>query len=317
MTEEEILAFFRKKSKPVHREVICGIGDDCAVISRGSFWELLTTDTMVENVHFDFAYFDPYFVGRKLAAVNLSDIAAMGGEPAYALLNLSVPGISERELPLFWEGITTKLANYGAEVIGGDVTRNPERWHLTLTLIGHAPSGGVIFRQGARPGDLIFVSRPLGASAGALELWQKGFEPPESLKRAHLDPEPEIRLGKVLAQENLASAMMDISDGLLLDLARLCRANSLGAEIEAEKIPVHEALNEVSLSQEPIFYALSGGEDFALLFTVPPEKERFLRLKLGSQRLFQIGYIIEEQIIYLIKNGQKEKVSPSGFDHFA
>ncbi|OAG28278.1 thiamine-phosphate kinase [Thermodesulfatator autotrophicus] len=317
MTEEEILYFLQKNYPATRKEVISGIGDDCAVISRGSLWELLTTDTMVEGIHFDFSYFDPYFVGRKLAAVNLSDIAAMGGAPSYALFNLSLPEISEEELKGLLNGLTSKLEAYGADLIGGDVTRNPERWHLTLTLVGEAPAGVAIFRQGAKAGDLIFVSRPLGASAAALELWQKGLEPPEPIKLAHLDPEPEIELGKLLAQENLASAMMDISDGLLLDLARLCRANNLGAEIEAEKVPFSLVLKDLPLKQDPLFYALSGGEDFALLFTVPHDREKFLHLALKGRQVFKIGRFIAKEGLYLIKGGQKNNVSPQGFDHFA
>ncbi|WP_022852911.1 thiamine-phosphate kinase [Thermodesulfatator atlanticus] len=315
MTEEEILRLLRQKLIPQHREVICGVGDDCAVLESDSFWELITTDTMVEGVHFDFAYFSPYELGRKLAVVNLSDIAAMGGEPFCALLNLSLPRAVRPEIESFFQGLKERLAEFGAELIGGDITRNKCGWHLSLTIMGKAPKGGVVFRKGAKEGDLLYVSRALGGAAAALELFQKGIEPPPSLKKAHVDPDPEIELGKMLARNGLASAMMDISDGLLLDLARLCEANNLGAELYASKIPVFQELENLPLEKDPLHYALSGGEDFALLFSVPPQREKLLNI--CKRTLFCIGRLISEKGLFLIGEKERKEVSPQGFDHFA
>ena len=315
MTEEELLALLARKLTPHAREVICGVGDDCAVLEAGDHWLLLTVDTLVEEVHFSWRYFTPYELGRKLAAVNLSDIAAMGGRPTFALLSLSAPRLEEEETKALFEGVLSRLSPFGAELIGGDVTRSPEGWVLSLTLLGRTAKGAAVFRNGANPGDLVFVSRPLGASAAALALWQKGIEPPADLKKAHLDPEPEVELGLLLAENGLASAMIDVSDGLLLDLNRLCEASGVGAELEVEKIPLAQGLTDLPLD-DPYALALSGGEDFALLFTVPEEKARILE-RLSPKPLYQVGRIIPQKGLFLLKRGQRKKVSPRGFDHFA
>ncbi len=313
MTEEEFLKFLRQKFRPHSREVICGVGDDCAVLDFPDHWLLLTLDTFVEGRHFSWDYFTPYEVGRRLAAANLSDLAAMGGKPTFALLGLSTPRLEEERITVFLEGIKSKLALYGAELIGGDTCRH-EKWVISLTLLGHTPKGGAVFRHGANPGDLIFVSRPLGASAAALYLWQKGLEPPASLKKAHLDPDPEVALGAILAENQLASAMIDVSDGLLLDLERLCEASGVGAELELERIPVAEEVKALPL-EDPYSLALKGGEDFALLFTVPAEKAKILE-QLCRRKLYQIGRIIPSPGLFLLEDRTRKPIAPEGFDHF-
>ncbi|NPA49510.1 MAG: thiamine-phosphate kinase [Thermodesulfobacteria bacterium] len=317
MTEEELLKFLAQTLTPRSREIICGVGDDCAVVETADRWHLFTMDTMVEGVHFSFSYFTPYEVGRKLAAVNLSDIAAMGGIPKFGLLSLSLPEIREDQVRSFLEGLLSKLSTYDAELVGGDVTRSSSKgWHLSLSLSGETAKGGAIFRSGGKPGDALFVSRPLGASAAALELWQRGITPPESLKKAHLDPEPEIRLGQVLAENHLASAMIDVSDGLLLDLKRLCEASGLGAIIFPEKIPVPEELRDLPLSRPPLDYALAGGEDFALLFAVPPSQRKVLK-HFWPAGLYEIGKLIPEKGIFAQEGESLKPLPPKGFDHFA
>ncbi len=315
MTEEELLEHLALVFIPHAREVICGIGDDCAVIETADRWHLFTIDTMVEGVHFSFSYFTPHEVGRKLAAVNLSDIAAMGGRPRFALLSLCIPHLKEDSVNQFLEGVKSKLEAFGAELIGGDLSRTENKWHLSLTLIGETAKGGAVFRSGAQEGDLIYVSRPLGGAAAALELWQKGIEPPAPLKKAHLDPEPEIKLGEVLARHQLASAMIDISDGLLLDLFRLCKASKKGALIFPEKVPVITGLSKLPLSRPPLEYALSGGEDFALLFTIPSGRIRALK-NFWPHNLYEIGKIIPQEGLFFMENSEPKPVSPNGFDHF-
>ncbi len=319
MTEEEIIGFLEKFSFS-SPEVIKGIGDDCAVVEAGDRWFLFTKDALVEGVHFSLAYFSPYFLGRKLAAVNLSDIAAMGGRPRFAFLTLALPRAPEKSfLEEFFKGLTEKLASYGALLLGGDTVRNPGHLFLDLALVGESPPGAVIFREGAQAGDLLFVSRALGASAAALELLSQGKSPPEAWLKAHLDPEPEIELGRILAEEGLARAMLDLSDGLLLDLARLCRANRVGAELYAEAIPL--AVKPFpGLSRPPLAYALSGGEDFALLWATPPEKGRALEARLAAlgRKVYLIGRLLpqEEEIWWHRPDGGRERLSPRGFDHF-
>ncbi len=315
MTEEELLEQLFRTLTPLSGEIICGVGDDCAVVETADRWHLFTMDTMVEEVHFSFSYFSPYEVGRKLAAVNLSDIAAMGGRPRFALLSVSLPKIEEKFFKEFLDGLISKLQAYQTELIGGDLSRTESRWHLSLALIGETAKGGAIFRSGAGQEDLIYVSRPLGGAAAALELWQQGIEPPAPLKKAHLDPEPEIALGETLARHQLASALIDISDGLLLDLYRLCKASRKGAILFSEKIPVLPEVFEAPLSKPPLEYALSGGEDFALLFTVPSSNVKALK-HLWPGPLYEIGRIIPEQGLFFKEGERLRPLFPSGFDHF-
>ncbi len=318
MTEEELLQYLIKKLSPLG--TIGGVGDDCAVIDEGDRWLLFTTDALVEGIHFDLSYFSPSHLGKKLAAVNLSDIAAMGGRPKYGLLTIGFSSAPQESfVKPFFDALETKLSQFGAYLVGGDIVKSPQRMFLNLVLLGEIAPGAAIFRSGANPGDLIFVSRPLGAASAGLELLQKGLSLPNSLACAQLEPEPEVELGQLLAESGLVSAMMDISDGLALDLTRLCQASTVGAEIEEESIPIAREIFKFSLSKEPIWYALSGGEDFALLFTVPPEKKAaiFSFLISTNRKPYLIGKIIDGNRVYLKqKDGIRKDISYLGFIHF-
>jgi thiamine-monophosphate kinase len=209
---------------------------------------------------------------------------------------------------------------FEARLVGGDTVRSPGGLFLNLALVGEAASGKTVFRHGAKPGDLIFVSRPLGASSAGLELLQKGVHSPEPLIMAHLDPEPEVILGRSLAEKGLPSAMMDVSDGLALDLSRLCEASGVGAILEEEKIPVAAEILEAALSRDPLWYALSGGEDFALLFTVPRKEAEGVKAVFSAlgRKAYPIGEITASPGILLKQpDGKTSPLSPQGFDHFA
>jgi thiamine-monophosphate kinase len=310
MTEKEWLEYLKKylfEKLPVLKSQ----NEDSAVIKleNGEFL-LLTTDALVEGIHFSLDYYTFYDVGVKLATSNLSDIAATGGEPEWALLTLGSPQALETSwIDPFIQGLTETLQKYGAKLIGGDTVKSPY-FFVNLFLTGKTKNP--ILRKGAKEGDLIFVSRPLGESAAFLR-YIKDLplsEIPENLKKAHLRPEPEILLGKELSFLNLATAMIDISDGLLLDLWRICKENQVGAEIYENKIPIGKG---ATLEE-----ALSGGEDYALLFTI--KKENLKKLEKLSKKLnrtfFGIGKIISENTLYLIKNSKKVKIDPKGFDHF-
>ncbi|OAQ21122.1 Thiamine-monophosphate kinase [Thermosulfurimonas dismutans] len=280
--------------------LVSSADEDCAVIAEGQAFRLYTVDALVEDIHFKWSYFTPYALGFKLAAVNLSDIAAMGGIPEWALLTLGFPEPPRGDfIEGFYRGLVEGLSRFGARLVGGDTVRSPVFW-AALFLSGRTENP--ILRKGASPGDLIYVSRSLGASAAALRYFLSGEEPPEFLRKAHLFPEPEISLGRLLSEKALASAMMDVSDGLLLDLSKLCRTSEVGAEIE--EVPVAPGATEEE--------ALSGGEDYALIFTVPKEKERFL-LESVDRPLYRLGKIIsQKEKIYLYGR----PVAPEGFDHF-
>ncbi len=311
MTEADLIRLFVSPFLP--DEVLKGVGDDCAVVKVGQESLLITTDTMLEGIHFDLGYFDPYHLGRKLAAVNLSDIAAMGGRPLFATLNLEWPpsrGLKEaRDLS---SGLLSRLSEAEVALVGGDTVKAP-RIGLTLTIIGRPEGQGPIYRQGARPGDIIYVSGPLGASGAALELLRKGIRPPEPLLRAHLDPQPELNLGQQLARDGLATAMIDISDGLGIDLFRLCQASGVGAEIHASFIPYPEELDLLPLENPPLFYILAGGEDYRLLFTAKEERGAEVQ-GLGA---YPIGRIIPgDHPVLIDEKGRRRNISFAGYDHF-
>lgn len=286
--------------------------EDCAVIKLSEEnYLLLTTDTMVEEVHFSLKYFSFYELGIKLATSNLSDIAACGGEPLWGLLTLGAPFPPEENWAKpFLEGLNQSLKKYGAYLIGGDTVKSKVLF-FGLTLVGK--TSFPILRKGASSGDLVFVSKKLGGSAAFLRLIKTLDKDwiPENIKKAHLVPCPEVELGLKLSQYKLATSMLDISDGLVLDLARICEENRVGAELYEENIPIetHATLDE----------ALFGGEDYALLFTVKEKdlkKIREIEISL-NKKLYLIGRIIkEEKNIYLIKHKKRLRIEPRGFDHF-
>ncbi len=309
MTEVEWLEIVETFLDEKH-EVINTKNEDTAIIKFKDEFVLLTTDAIVEEVHFSFNYFSFYELGWKLGASNLSDIAACGGEPLWALLNVGSPkAFSEREINEFFTGLKDVLFKFNAKLVGGDTVYSPINF-FSLSVIGKTKNP--ISRKGASPGELVFVSKKLGESAAFLRLIKKlpKDEIPENIRKAHLLPEPEVILGKTLSEKRIASAMMDVSDGLLIDLYRLCKASKVGVIIYEEKIPIGEG---VTLDE-----ALSGGEDFALLFTVPKEKVETLKSveEELKKEVHLIGEIIKDEGIFLKTKEKTCSICPKGFDHF-
>lgn len=311
MTEKEWISYL-KKYLLENSSVIKSKNEDCAVIKLNkNKYLLFTTDALIEEIHFRLSYTSFFDLGVKLAVSNLSDIAAMGGEPKWALLTLGSPHpIESSWIEPFMEGLTITLKKFGAFLVGGDTVKSPSLF-INLALIGETKNP--ILRKGAKPGEFIFVSKPLGESSAFLRFIKKITlkDIPKSIKLAHLRPEPEVILGKELSKQKLATSMIDISDGLLLDLWRVCEESEVGAEIWEESIPV----GKFAILEE----ALSGGEDYALLFTVKEENLKKIEklAKKLNRSLFKIGKIIEEKKLYLIKDSKKLEIQSRGFNHFA
>ncbi len=323
--------------------LVQGIGDDCAVVTKdqATVW-VLTMDTLVESVHFDCSWHPPYFLGRKAVAVNVSDIAAMGGKPVFALLSLGLPA----DFDAAWvtelnRGINEACCQYGCLLIGGDTVCSPEKVSLTLTLIGETAKDQVLYRHGACSGDTIWVSGSLGAAAAGLDCFRSGkiapmielmpsSYPPElvSCLQAHLDPEARTGLGRALAQTGCVHAMMDLSDGLATDLAHLCQQSGLGATVIAEKLPGRQGLAAaaVLLSKKRSQWMLAGGEDYELLFTASPEDspvilevaaEQGVKISpIGSMSAETQGVLLQRQTAHDDHGDEKEHISFQGFDHF-
>ncbi|MEJ2071739.1 MAG: thiamine-phosphate kinase [Syntrophobacterales bacterium] len=304
-----------------------GIADDCAALDLGGPDYLLwTMDTLMDGVHFDLAYTSLSLLGRKSLAVNLSDIAAMGGKPAYALLSLGwPPGRDLASALQFGEGLAACARNYEVTVIGGDTVSSTLGVAVAVTILGRVPKTEMLRRSGAKLGDRVYVTGTLGDSAAGLEILRRKLDVDPSLRepliRAHLDPQPQMAAGRLLAQAGLATACIDLSDGVATDLYHICRLNGVGARVAAENLPLSPGVRPVArmLGKDPEELALQGGEDYQLLFTSSPAQasrvpETFTQA--GLEAPSHIGEISPGDEVVLI-TGKKEKIiSRGGYDHF-
>jgi len=304
--------------------VFIGMGDDAAALKLSSAKILLaTTDMLLEGIHFDLSYTDFYSLGLKSAAVNLSDIAAMGGIPRFCLTSLGIqPSISVEHIKDFYRGFRAVLRAHGAVLVGGDTCSARKDFVVNVMMLGEAGKTELVTRAEARPGDRIFVTGELGDSAAGLELLKTGAKRGGSvvgrLIQKHLRPEPRVEWGRKIPLSRCAHAMIDVSDGLSSDLFRICEQSRVGALIAAEKIPLSYQLRKaaVYLRNPPVHYALSGGEDYELLFTVPPGK--IGKLQMLGLPVTEIGEITRARKILIVDSrGKTKPFNPTGFDHFA
>lgn len=309
-------------------ELVVGIGDDAAVLTRspGKWW-LVTTDALIEGVHFRRGDAPARLLGHKALAVNLSDIAAMGGRPRFFLLSLALPeDLDEAYVEGFLEGIVAAADRYGVVLIGGNLAASPQGLSAHVTVIGECAAQRAVRRDGAMPGEAIYVTGHLGLSALGLALLKAGYrwdqELPDHLRRpirAHLAPEPRLQLGQYLAEEGVARAMIDLSDGLSSDLRRLCEESRVGAVLCADALPLCAEASAWGL--DPLALALHGGEDYELLFTVREDQTSRLedvRARFPDLPLTRIGRTISEPgRVYLERAGRREPLLPRGYDHFS
>ena len=296
---------------------MAGIGDDAAVLRIPPGHEaLVTTDFSLEGIHFRRDWHSPESVGHRCLARGLSDIAAMGGEPIAAFLSLALP----KDLPQKWvdrfvRGLLTLANRFGVKLAGGDTAESPRGILADISVVGSVRRGKAILRSGARSGDRIYVSGELGGAAAAvkrmIEKPKRKLNPRDYVR--HFFPEPRLHLGRVLRERNLASAMIDVSDGLSTDLGHLCDESRVGAEIQAELLPMATAgkpAHAVDLA-----LALHGGEDYELLFTAPA-RVRVPR-RIAGIPITPIGCITRERQVVLMKSkGVGYELLPRGWEHF-
>ena len=316
--ERELLAVIRRHFAVPRKDVVLGIGDDAAILKPGPGRLLVTKDLLVEGYDFIFSLHDPRLLGRKSLNVNLSDIAAMGGCPLYAVLGLGLPSaISLDWVVEFFAGLKEAGRAAGVTLVGGDLSQ-ARRVVISVTVIGRV--GRAVLRNGARPGDHIFVSGSLGDAKQGLLLYKKGHRLGESATndfflRAFLDPKPQIALGLELARRRAASAMIDGSDGLSVDLNNICQASGAGAEIDPLRIPLSTAMK--TFRKDPLSLALHGGEDFQLIFTVRPAALARLEPLRKKFRLTDIGRIVAEKGIWTVDaRGRRKVLEIKGYEHF-
>ncbi|WNN45355.1 MULTISPECIES: thiamine-phosphate kinase [Winslowiella] len=319
--EFELIARYFNRVTSSRRDVEKGIGDDCALLNVAEKQTLaISTDTLVEGIHF-LRDIHPADLGYKALAVNLSDLAAMGADPAWLTLAITLPEVDESWLKAFSDSLFELLDYYDMQLIGGDTTRGPRS--LTLGIHGLVPVGRALKRSGARPGDWIYVTGTLGDSAAGLALLQHHIriaDPAacEALIKRHLRPMPRVLQGQAL--RDLASSAIDISDGLMSDLGHILKASDCGARINLDALPLSPVLVDNIEMQQALRWALTGGEDYELCFTVPEINRGALDVALGHHGvpytcIGQIAPVSEG--VKLMEQGKAVEFDLKGFDHFA
>lgn len=310
--------------------VVIGIGDDTAVLEGcGGWYRLATVDAQVETVHFLRDQITPQQLGWRALAVNLSDIAAMGGEPQFALASL----VLTNDTPVTWveglyEGLQTLAGRYGIAVVGGNMARTPRDVVVDVCMLGKVKQEEVLLRSGARPGDLVLVTGSLGEAAAGLrimlepERFEEVAEREELLKR-FLAPTPRLTEGGLIAQTRQASAMLDLSDGLSSDLGHICERSKVGVRVWADRLPVSEGVQQVAQAAglSVLDLCLAGGEDYELCFTVSPtEVNSLMRTveKSTSTPVTVVGEVLapEQGRHLLFPNGHVVPLENKGWQHF-
>lgn len=329
ISEFELIRLLTEDVTP-DAHTIVGIGDDCSVyeIAKNRY-VLATCDMLIEGVHFSRKTASPFSVGSKAIACSLSDIAAMGGRPLFALVSIGLPATTPEEYVTdLYIGIRSVCRDYGIVLAGGDTVMSPDRLVIDVSMIGDCPRGKFVLRSGAKAGDAIAVTGFLGDSAAGLDLLEGARTEPDTERRselveAHLLPEPRIEQGQYLAENFKIHSMIDISDGFSGDLGHICKQSKLGARIWADKVPVSDTLAEFCRGArvDPLDYALSGGEDYELLFTLSASELERLTLEWPEEfdvPLFHIGEMDKavDGILLLSEDGAERPLEAGSFEHF-
>ncbi|MEP7033513.1 MAG: thiamine-phosphate kinase [Actinomycetota bacterium] len=331
LSEDGLVAAIRTVLSGETSGVIVGLGDDAAVVEPGTGSSVLTTDLLVDGVHFERGSTSARDLGAKAIAVNVSDIAAMGASPRYALASLALPSDIEAAWVVeLYGGMRAACDEYALALVGGDLSR-AERLVISVMVLGEVSRGHAVTREGARAGDAIVVTGSLGAAAAGLALsrapapvllaalsagWAR------ELLDALARPAARVGEGVTLAQCG-ATAMMDLSDGVAKDLSRLCIASGVGARVRLADVPIPEAVRAAAaaLAVDPLDLAISGGEDYELLATIAPTEVDGARERLRDRfglALTRVGDIVEGQgLVAVDAHGAESTMEPKGWDHFA
>ena len=311
LPEKSLIARIRRAAAGRNPAVLAGIGDDCAVLRIPPGHEfLVTTDFSLEDVHFRRDWHPPEVVGRRCLVRGLSDIAAMGGEPLAAFLSLALPrDTPQRWVDLFFKGLLHLARERKISLAGGDTAQSKREIQADIIVVGSVPKGQAVLRSGARPGESIYVTGSLGASAAAIEQLRVGTIHPADYPQ-HFRPEPRIKVGKWLRLRKLASAMIDISDGLSTDLTHICEESRVGAVIDAKAIPRATVGNP--RREVPLDLAVHGGDDYELLFT----SSKKVPAKVAGVEVSRIGQITSARSLVLLESNRGRKLAPQGWEHF-
>lgn len=319
MKEFEIIKHFFTKQAVHRKDVLLGIGDDCAVVSSTEKQDIVvTTDTLVAGVHFPLGT-SPKAIGHKAVAVNLSDIAAMGAKPSWISLAITIPEVSDGWLSEFCAGVFELCEFYNVQLIGGDTTQGP--LSITITAQGLTPEGKYLSRSGAKAGDWLYVTGELGDAALALQHHKDPFlsdnDVIEQVQKKLDYPKPRVLMGQSLRE--YASSAIDISDGLLADLGHICQASNVGANVVLDAVPLSDAMNKSQLFDDAILLALNGGDDYELLFTVSEDNKVAMETALShaGAAITCIGQMNATRTISTTLNNKPVSINGAGFQHFS
>jgi thiamine-monophosphate kinase len=335
-SEFDFINSLRKRVESLATQsLVAGIGDDAAVVRNAAGKDtVITADLLVEDIDFHRTTTPPYLLGHKALAISLSDVAAMGARPLCSLISIGVPDdVWQTDfLDRLYDGLLDLANRYGVQLIGGDTSRTTDKIVIDSIVTGECGAGASVMRSGAKAGDQIFVTGSLGAAAAGLRLIERGAHLAEqnlgdedSQKLDHillrqLRPEPRVGWGMVLGSERLATAMIDLSDGLSSDLNHLCEASGVGALIDSSLLPIDDRVQELCgrRALDPLQLALHGGEDFELLFTVKPENAARLPRRVDGVEIKRIGEITTASEGVKISEGSRTwELKAGGWMHFS
>ncbi|MDP7116306.1 MAG: thiamine-phosphate kinase [Candidatus Woesearchaeota archaeon] len=291
------------------KNVKVGIGDDCAVLSVGGKLLVITTDTLVENDHFSLKWFNPEQIGMKAVEINASDVGSMGGKPKYALVSLVLTNDTKVEfIDDLYKGMRASGRKHGIEIIGGNITHGRELV-IDICMIGEVAKKDLKLRSSAKVGDYILVSGPLGGSTAGLKLFLKGIGGHSAVKKKHVLP--KANYSKVKGFLSKINAMIDVSDGLGSEVTRICEQSKVGAVIFKDNVPISDEVKGAAhvLGHDALDYALFGGEDFELVYTVSEKN-------LSKVKGYLVGQITKKKGVRVFSNGKEKKLSGHGYDHF-
>ena len=327
--ELDLISKIREHAPQAGGDLIRGIGDDCSVFGDSDNGWLISTDLLVDAVHFERSWHPAYSLGRKCIAVNLSDIAAMGGDPKFVLISVCLTKeITSEWISSWYEGVLDILNEYNCLLIGGDTVSGKEL-SFSITVLGRAHGEGPIYRSGAKAGDAVYVSGGLGSAAAGLELFKYNRRETEKIDldyylpviTSHLNPTPQVVLGKLLAESGMVTAMQDVSDGIATDLGHIAKESKVKVELQEERLPIAAELVEISekLGVNSIDLALRGGEDYQLVFTVDSNQVSTFNKLISSwdvTEVNQIGSIVKGEGVFIERrSGEITEISFSGYQH--
>jgi thiamine-monophosphate kinase len=328
LTEAELIARVRDRLPPPPAWMVVGIGDDAAVVEpERNRLEVFTVDALVEDVHFDAAFTPAEAIGYRALAVNLSDLAAMGAAPRSGLLSLALPGrLAVADFDAIVQGIAKLAARHRVHIAGGNLTRSPGPLMIDISLAGTVKRRSVLLRSGARAGDELYVSGSIGAAAAGLQVLRAKsatmasvVEHFDACTRRYLYPEPRVRLGVLLGRNRAATACVDLSDGLADGVRQMAVASGVGAVIDADALPIDADARRwfEARGADPVHEALTGGDDYELLFAARPRLSSRLRaaMRHGGAPIARIGVCTAERSIVL-RRGGADAPWPRGYSHF-